>query len=305
MNFFAVLLCVFLAGIQSSQGRTFPASLPASHTPNGVMLAGRRDGNERSKTDGNTLPVKPRIVGGTEAEKHEFPWVVEIQFYHTKLEKYKHKCGASVIDEWWVMTAAHCVDNDASFKIVAGEHILSAVEDEEQHRKVETIVTHPGWDYDTAENDIALLKLSEKLELDGKTVAPISLPTPLTKSTGECVVAGWGRISNENFTCSDVLRKVRLPIVSDEECRKSYATFNEKIFDSNICAGYKEGGKDSCNGDSGGPLVCQGENNKNYVAGVVSWGIGCGLPNFPSVYTEVSYFVDWINEVRNQESLQH
>ncbi|XP_045132697.1 trypsin-1-like isoform X5 [Portunus trituberculatus] len=246
MNFFAVLLCVFLAGIQSSQGRTFPASLPASHTPNGVMLAGRRDGNERSKTDGNTLPVKPRIVGGTEAEKHE-----------------------------------------------------------EQHRKVETIVTHPGWDYDTAENDIALLKLSEKLELDGKTVAPISLPTPLTKSTGECVVAGWGRISNENFTCSDVLRKVRLPIVSDEECRKSYATFNEKIFDSNICAGYKEGGKDSCNGDSGGPLVCQGENNKNYVAGVVSWGIGCGLPNFPSVYTEVSYFVDWINEVRNQESLQH
>ncbi|XP_045132702.1 trypsin-1-like [Portunus trituberculatus] len=144
------------------------------------------------------------------------------------------------------MTAAHCSLSDANYKIVAGEHKLSAVEDEEQHREVETIVIHPGWDNDTYENDIALLKLSEKLELDGKTVAPISLPTPLTKSTGECVVAGWGRISNENCTCSDVLRKVRLPIVSDEECRETYATINKEIFDSNICAGYKEGEKSSC-----------------------------------------------------------
>ncbi|XP_045132694.1 trypsin-1-like isoform X2 [Portunus trituberculatus] len=305
MNFFAVLLCVFLAGIQSSQGRTFHDPVPTSHTPNGVMLPGRRDGNERSKTDGNTLSFKPRIVDGTEAEKHEFPWVVVVQVYNPKLKKYKRICGASVIDEWWIMTAAHCVDYDTSFKIIAGEHELSAVEDKEQHSKVEAVLLHPGWDDDTFENDIALLKLSEKLELDGKTVAPISLPTPLTKSTGECVVAGWGRISNENFTCSDVLRKVRLPIVSDEECRKSYDNINEKIFDSNICAGYKEGGKSSCNGDSGGPLVCQGENNKNYVAGVVSWGIGCGFPNVPNVYTEVSYFVDWIEKVRNQESLQH
>ncbi|XP_045133017.1 trypsin-1-like isoform X2 [Portunus trituberculatus] len=244
MNLFAVLLCVFLADIQSSQGRTFPVPLPASHTPNGVMFPGRRDGNECRETDSNILPVKPRIVGGTEAEKHEFPWVVELQLYNLWEKKYEHQCGASVIDEWWVMTAAHCIDYDTSFKIVAGEHKLSEVEDEEQHRNVETIVKHPDKHKLTLENDIALLKLSEKLELDGKTVAPISLPTSQTNPTGECVVAGWGSVSNQNYICSDVLRKVKVPIVSDEECRESYEVKNlPPFFDSMICAGYEKGGK--------------------------------------------------------------
>ncbi|XP_045132699.1 trypsin-1-like isoform X2 [Portunus trituberculatus] len=301
MYFFVVFLYVFLAGIQSSQGRTFPASLPASHTSKVVMFSGWRDGNECTKTEGNTLPIEPRIVGGTEAERHEFPWVVSLQAYNATKSKYHHICGASIIDEWWIMTAAHCFKTgNLDVKIIAGDHKLSAVEDEEQHRIVKDTVIHSGWDNDLNLNDIALLKLSEKLELNGKTVAPISLPTPLTKSTGECVVAGWGKTSHESRTPSDLLRKVRLPIVSDEECKGTYATFNEKVFDNNICAGYKEGGKSSCQGDSGGPLVCQGVNNKNYVAGVVSWGRGCGLKNIPIVYTEVSYFVDWINAVRNQ-----
>ncbi|MPC24396.1 Trypsin-1 [Portunus trituberculatus] len=266
MNFFAVLLCVFLAGIQSSQGRTFPASLPASHTSKVVMFSGWRDGNECTKTEGNTLPIEPRIVGGTEAERHEFPWVVSLQAYNATKSKYHHICGASIIDEWWIMTAAHC------FK--TGNLDVKIIADEEQHRIVKDTVIHSGWDNDLNLNDIALLKLSEKLELNGKTVAPISLPTPLTKSTdsygpsqcftlimipadyhgashdnssaGECVVAGWGKTSHESRTPSDLLRK----------------------------------------GDSGGPLVCQGVNNKNYVAGVVSWGRGCGLKNIPIVYTE-------------------
>ncbi|XP_045133014.1 trypsin-1-like isoform X2 [Portunus trituberculatus] len=275
MNLFAVLLCVFLADIQSSQGRTFPVPLPASHTPNGVMLPGWRDGNERSKTDGNTLPVKPRIFNGTEAEKHEFPWVVELQLYNTTQKKYRHQCGASVIDEWWIMTAANCVDlssliteisNDLEVRIVAGEHKLSEVEVGEQHREVKNIVIHPGWDNVTLENDIALLKLSEKLELDGKTVAPISLPTSQTNSTGKCVMAGWGRTNYESNTLSDVLKKVTVPIVPDEQCRKKYDILHEKVLDSMICAGYEKGDENAF---------------------------------------QVSYFVDWINEVRNQESLQH
>ncbi|XP_045133015.1 trypsin-1-like isoform X3 [Portunus trituberculatus] len=246
MNLFAVLLCVFLADIQSSQGRTFPVPLPASHTPNGVMLPGWRDGNERSKTDGNTLPVKPRIFNGTEAEK-------------------------------------------------LGE----------QHREVKNIVIHPGWDNVTLENDIALLKLSEKLELDGKTVAPISLPTSQTNSTGKCVMAGWGRTNYESNTLSDVLKKVTVPIVPDEQCRKKYDILHEKVLDSMICAGYEKGDENAFQGDNGGPLVCQGKNKNIFVAGVASWAYGFIMKSFPDVYTEVSYFVDWINEVRNQESLQH
>ncbi|XP_049959037.1 trypsin II-P29-like [Schistocerca serialis cubense] len=56
-----------------------------------------------------------------------------------------------------------------------------------------------------------------------------------------------------------------------------------------LCAG-GERNKDSCQGDSGGPLVCNGT-----LAGVVSFGVSCGLPGFPGVYTDVSKYVDFLN----------
>ena len=83
---------------------------------------------------------------------------------------------------------------------------------------------------------------------------------------------------------------MNVPVVSDEECNVSYSGTNE-IQDSMICAGLPEGGKDSCQGDSGGPFVC-GED----VSGIVSWGVGCARPGYPGVYTQTSYFVDWIME---------
>ena len=69
------------------------------------------------------------------------------------------------------------------------------------------------------------------------------------------------------------------------DCNVSYSG---DIADSMICAG--EAGKDSCQGDSGGPMTCDG-----FLCGIVSWGYGCADANYPGVYTEVSYFVDWIN----------
>ncbi|KAF3839337.1 hypothetical protein F7725_018054 [Dissostichus mawsoni] len=59
-----------------------------------------------------------------------------------------------------------------------------------------------------------------------------------------------------------------------------------------VCAGYMEGGKDSCNGDSGSPLVCDGE-----VHGLVSWGQGCAEPNYPGVYVKLCEFHSWFEEV--------
>ena len=85
------------------------------------------------------------------------------------------------------------------------------------------------------------------------------------------------------------LMKVDVPVVEDSTCRIEYPF---SIADSMLCAG--KSGKDSCQGDSGGPLVCSDASGQVYLAGVVSWGIGCGGLFHPGVYTEVSYFVDWI-----------
>ena len=119
-------------------------------------------------------------------------------------------------------------------------------------------------------------------------VKPVTLPKQGQSTSGKCVVTGWGYI-NEDSESPKILQKVEVPTISDEECREVYGS--HVILDSNLCCGYPEGGKDACREDSGGPLYCNG-----YLAGVVSWGHGCGRPNYPGVYTEVSYYVDWIYE---------
>ena len=78
---------------------------------------------------------------------------------------------------------------------------------------------------------------------------------------------------------------------SDQECKPAFGASEEAsaegdVTDNMICAGWKEGGVDACNGDSGGPLVCV-EDGKPVVTGIVSWGFKCGIPNFPSLYTDV------------------
>lgn len=86
-------------------------------------------------------------------------------------------------------------------------------------------------------------------------------------------------------------------MVSDEKCAVCYADDpSNPIEDSMLCAGdINGGGEDACQGDSGGPLV-MGDGSR-VLAGVVSWGHGCGQPGYPGVYAQVSSYVDWINNI--------
>ena len=151
------------------------------------------------------------------------------------------------------------------------------------------IIQHEDYHAFTTSNDLSLLQFSSPLTFND-FVQPIALPEAGHTATGDCIVSGWGTLT-EGGNTPTVLMKVTVPVVTDEECRDAYG--ESKVEDSMICAGLTEGGKDSCQGDSGGPFVCS-DTGSSYLAGVVSWGYGCARPAYPGVYAEVSYFVDWI-----------
>lgn len=101
--------------------------------------------------------------------------------------------------------------------------------------------------------------------------------------------AGTTRFDNKDLP--ERLLAVNVPIYDHDECHKAYKNY-AKITETMICAGLKEGGKDSCQGDSGGPLVCNGK-----LVGIVSFGKKCALPEFPGVYTKIAAVRSWIRSV--------
>ncbi|XP_046650226.1 trypsin-1-like [Daphnia pulicaria] len=240
----------------------------------------------------NQKSATPLIVGGEEALPNEFPFMVSMQSLAVG-GTYNHRCGGAVINERWVVSASHCTENAlvGATRIAAGEHSLSTTSGFEQFSDVEMFVMHPNYDTVTLENDIVLIKLITPLDFSSGKVSPISLPAmgQETAAGTNVTVTGWGNLEFNNPNRPDVLNKVGIPTVSDMECRRSYGPID--MFDSFICAGVPEGGLDSCNGDSGGPLFTS---DPQQLIGIVSWGKDCALPGYYGVYTEVSYFSDWI-----------
>ncbi|XP_044533250.1 cationic trypsin-3-like isoform X2 [Gracilinanus agilis] len=222
------------------------------------------------------LDDEDKIVGGYTCEK-SLP-------YQVSLNGGYHICGGSLIDEDWVLSAAHCYSH---FQVRLGENNIRNIEGNEQFVDVAKIILHPGFNMNTLDNDIMLIKLKTPAILNDR-VATISLPKSRAFQGTECLVSGWGNTLNLNVKYPDVLQCLRAPILSDAICQAAYP---EKITENMICAGFLEGGKDSCKGDSGGPLVCNRE-----LQGIVSWGVGCAAKKKPGIYTKVFNYVDWIKE---------
>ncbi|CAF93307.1 unnamed protein product, partial [Tetraodon nigroviridis] len=174
-------------------------------------------------------------------------------------------------------------------QIMLGEHDVRVFEGTEQLMKTDTIIWHPDYDYQTLDHDIMLIKLFNPVEVT-ESVAPISLPAGCPYGGMPCSVSGWGNTaSSGDANMPNRLQCLDVPIVSDEDCDRAYPGMITRRM---VCAGYMDGGRDACNGDSGSPLVCYGE-----VHGLVSWGQGCALPNYPGVYVKVCEFLYWIDDV--------
>ncbi|MEM7031705.1 MAG: trypsin-like serine protease [Chloroflexota bacterium] len=241
----------------------------------------------------------PDVVGGIEAEPGAWPWQVALMFSDTANGYNAQFCGGSLIAADWVVTAAHCTEGltAAEIDVAAGRHTLSS--DQGQRIRVSQIVNHQSYSPATLDNDIALLRLSEPVELEGSlalagliSFADESLLVP----NSYAVVTGWGATNGNGSDYPDNLQQAAVPLVTNEACSAAYdPQFGEGSVTSNmLCAGYSQGGIDSCFGDSGGPLVFSDGNGGWKLGGIVSWGGDvCATSGEYGVYVRVPNYVDW------------
>ncbi|KAL6262142.1 hypothetical protein P5V15_007239 [Pogonomyrmex californicus] len=246
------------------------------------------------------LGRKTRIIGGNVTNVFDYPWIVSMS------EKGKFYCAGTVITRKHILTAAHCVRgfDIKTIKLILMDNDRPFIGSSAIIRYIKSATIHENFHSYSFNNDIAIIEMNEPVSLND-IVRTACLPEDKTIDyTGAlATVIGWGR-TGETKPVSDELRKVNLPILSKEECDQAGYAKN-RISENMFCAGYIEGigGQDACYGDSGGPLHVKGIYGQLEVIGIVSWGRGCGRPNFPGVFTKLTNYIAWIRDHIDEECI--
>ena len=234
-----------------------------------------------------------RIVGGEPVSIVKHPWQVALLAASIPDNDRAQFCGGSMIAARWVVTAAHCVDggtSPAQVEILSGTSSLGCG----TRVKVTKIEVHSSWDPRVHDFDIALLELQK--DLAGLPIAGVTAANESAHlgTASQVTVSGWGALAFGNPAGTSQLQSVAVPFVSRDVCNRP-ASYGGKITENMICAGRAQGGQDSCQGDSGGPATTLAGNDRR-LAGIVSWGEGCGFPQKYGVYTRVARFSDWVKQ---------
>ncbi|NXM30846.1 FAXD protein, partial [Oxyruncus cristatus] len=233
----------------------------------------------------------PRITGGMLCHRGHCPWQVLIRD-----SQGVGFCGGSLLSSRWVVTAAHCLDLVSPHHVTVGDFDKYQREFKEQKIAVERSWTHPHYDSNDYNGDIALLYLRSAVVFNEYAI-PICLPSPglaaLLSEEGRLgVVSGWGA-THARGSPLRFLMKVRLPVVSVERCQRA---MDRLVTDNMLCAGHGTAAADACKGDSGGPFTAS-HRNTWFLLGIVSWGEGCAQHGKYGVYTRVANYIPWIKEV--------
>lgn len=255
----------------------------------------------------------PKGIGaffnGAPSQFGEYPWVVAL----LDAKNLSYVGVGVIINPEVVMTGAHIAYKYApgTLRIRAGEWDTQTVKEifDYQERDAKEMYIHQDFNDKSLRNDIALLRLDRPLEF-AEHINSICLPEQdeVFDSHKNCVANGWGKdVFGRKGAFAVILKKVEQDMVPYSKCLKQLRNTrlgsNFKLHSSFVCAGGEEG-KDTCQGDGGAPLVCPLGNNRYTLTGLVAWGIGCGLKDVPSVYTNVPKFRNWVDDKMEDWGLQ-
>lgn len=253
--------------------------------------------------------IQPEVVGGEPVPNGKYRFMTSIQADLSGRSPYKeHFCGGTLIDRNSVLTAAHCVvffgrettESTLGYKDVrldVGVTVLNS--DQGQPRRIDRlsdVSIHPNYNGNrNSKYDAAVIKLKNPV-----SIRPIPLARPasgdrLESPPGSATVTGWGDTRPQppdGGASSEFPRRMQEadpPLVSDGICKKAYDSTGEpslRVYPAlMVCAG--KTAEDTCQGDSGGPLFVTRSGGRRQI-GITSFGLGCGAPGFPGVYTEVN-----------------
>nr|XP_039274225.1 uncharacterized protein LOC120348165 isoform X1 [Styela clava] len=245
----------------------------------------------------------PVIIGGHNTIKGSHPWQVAL-FVEDSPGVYEFVCGGSLISEYWVITAAHCLDISSKYQIAIGGHNLAEFNPDERRINASFVIPHP--DYGEV-HDIGFVRLEEKVDTTSKWHKPICLPssndTNIPAIGSVCVVTGWGLTNGiRGQPTPDTMQQTLVTILNDSYCITDFylGVSADQPLDTYICAGHESGRVDTCSGDSGGPLSCLVD-GAWVLYGITSWGFSCTATNTRGFYERVSEYLDLIDQVFNME----